>query len=59
MESAQEITEEIPEEIPEEITCERCEEAREIISLGLCENCLDERDRYEEDRIAEYIREEV
>jgi hypothetical protein len=55
MESAQEI----PEEIPEEITCERCEEAREIISLGLCENCLDERDRYEEDRIAEYIREEV
>jgi hypothetical protein len=50
MESAQEIT--------EEILCERCGEA-EIVSLGLCINCLESRDRYEEDRMAEYMGEEV
>jgi hypothetical protein len=49
MESTQEIT--------EEIVCGKCGEAREIISLGLCENCLEARDRYEEDRMAEYMRE--
>ena len=47
MESAQEIT--------EEIVCERCG-AEEIVSLGLGENCLEARDRYEEDRIDEYMR---
>jgi hypothetical protein len=47
------------QEIEAEITCEKCGEAREIISLGLCENCLEAHDRYEEDRIAEYMREEV
>jgi hypothetical protein len=47
------------QEIAEEITCEKCGEAREIISLGLCDGCLEARDRYEEDRMAEYMGEEV
>jgi hypothetical protein len=43
-----------------EILCEKCG-AEEIVSLGLGlgENCLEARDRYEEDRMAEYMREEV
>ena len=47
MESTQEIT--------EEIVCEKCGEAEEIIRLSLCINCLEARDRYEEDRMAEYM----
>jgi hypothetical protein len=46
---------ETEQEIEAEITCNKCGEAREIISLGLCENCLEARDRYEEDRMAEYM----
>jgi hypothetical protein len=48
MESTQEIT--------EEILCEKCGE-REIVSLGLCDNCLDLHDRYLQDR-EDYWREE-
>jgi hypothetical protein len=48
---------ETTQEITEEITCEKCGEVEEIISLGLCINCLEARDRYEEDRMAEYMRE--
>jgi hypothetical protein len=40
-----------------ESTCKKCEEVKEIISLGLCDGCLDLRDRYEEDRMAEYMKE--
>jgi hypothetical protein len=46
METAQEIT--------EETLCERCGED-EIFSLSLCINCLEIRDRYEQDRMAEYM----
>lgn len=44
-------------ESTQEIGCERCGEVEEIISLGLCSNCLETHDRYEEDRMAEYMRE--
>jgi hypothetical protein len=36
-------------EITEEIACENCGEVEEIISLGLCINCLEARDRAIED----------
>jgi hypothetical protein len=45
-------------EITEEITCEKCGETREIISLGMCENCLDIHDRHMQDR-EDYWREEA
>ena len=48
MESAQEIT--------EEIVCKNCGK-EEIVSLGLGISCLEKRDRYEEDRMAEYLAE--
>jgi hypothetical protein len=37
------------QEISEEIICEKCGEVEEIISLGLCINCLETRDRSIED----------
>lgn len=36
------------QEIAEEIVCKKCEEG-EIVSLGLCDNCLDARDHAIED----------
>jgi hypothetical protein len=33
------------QEITEQIVCERCGEAEEIISLGLCITCLELRDQ--------------
>jgi hypothetical protein len=41
------------QEISEEIVCEKCGEAREIISLGLCENCLEAYDNYRQAQFEE------